>query len=624
MLERIREGSQGVWAMSILGLVILSFVFAGVGSYVNCSAGDAAATVNGEEIASNDLEKAYQNERARMESQFGDAFSDLTSDAIYLQSFRQGILDRLIGDKLIDQAAQELGLRVSDDQIKAAILTMQEFQVDGQFDNDRYLAILRQAGYQPNNFRDYMRMDMVRRQFSQSLVGSEFSLTGEANAAHKIQQQTRDLRYIDVPAAKFTEQVTVSEEQMNSYYQANITQFDTDERVSLAYVELKLEDLLPSIEVTDLELADYYQQNANVYRTDPERKVSHILFESADENEAVKAQAEQVLAQSLAGQDFATLAQAHSTDTFSAENGGDLGWFTRGMMDPEFEDAAFALAAIGDVSGVFKGSFGYHIILLTDIKAEQVVGFEEVKADITTTVKTQKAEEEFYALEMRMAEVAFEVPDDLIEVASVANKAIVNTALFNRNAPPLAVSNARILASAFSSELVEDGVNSEVLELGENHIMVIRILAHQPQRTQAIEEVIDQIQTILAAQSTQQAARDWASALQEAMANGQDISTQLAELDVIWQEQKAVSRNEQGLSSSITQALFSMADQDVRVVDLANGDVSLLQMTQLNTSDEVDTAQLAAIKQRLASNKSQALYGALIESLKAQADIQIY
>ena len=117
MLERIREGSQGPWAMGILALVILSFVFAGVGSYINSSAATAAASVNGEKIGQDELERAYQNERSRMESQFGEAFATLASDTAYLQNFRQGILDRLISEKLLDQAAQELGLRVCRQQL---------------------------------------------------------------------------------------------------------------------------------------------------------------------------------------------------------------------------------------------------------------------------------------------------------------------------------------------------------------------------------------------------------------------------------------------------------------------------------------------------------------------------
>ena len=242
---------------------------------------------------------------------------------------------------------------------------MQEFQLDGKFNNDRYLAILRQAGFQTNNFRDYMRVDMVRRQLSQSLMATEFALTSEAKAAHLMQQQTRDIRYVNVPAAKFLEQVNITDDEILTYYQSNISQFDTEQKVSLSYVELVLGDLLPGIEVSEEELAEYYQQNLADYRTDEERQAAHILFESAEEDETIAEKAEEVLAKIKAGEDFAGLAKLFSTDTFSAENGGDLGWFGKDIMDPAFEDAAFSLENKGDVSGVVKSEFGYHIIKLT-------------------------------------------------------------------------------------------------------------------------------------------------------------------------------------------------------------------------------------------------------------------
>ncbi|GAC20912.1 SurA N-terminal domain-containing protein [Paraglaciecola arctica] len=624
MLERIREGSQGPWAMGILALVILSFVFAGVGSYINSSASSAAATVNGEEIGIDELERAYQNERSRMESQFGEAFATLASDAAYLQNFRQGILDRLISEKLLDQAAQELGLRVSDQQIKSAIVGMQEFQVDGKFDNDRYLAILRQAGFQTNNFRDYMRVDMVRRQLSQSLIATEFALTSEAKTAHLMQQQTRDIHYVNVPAAKFIDQVKVTDDEILAYYQSNISQFDTEQKVSLSYVELELEDLLPTIKVNEEELTEFYQQNLGDYRTDEERQAAHILFESSEQDETIAAEAEEVLAKIQAGEDFSELAKTFSSDTFSAENGGDLGWFGKGIMDPAFENAAFSLVNKGDVSAVVKSEFGYHIIKLTDVKPEQVTAFENVKEEITNKVKTFKAEERFYEISQRISEVAFEVPDNLDEVADIAAKAISTTALFSRNNAPEVVSNPNVLASAFSAELIEDGVNSEVIELGSNHIMVVRIAKQEPERTKAMEEVKDQIQQTLSAKAAQQAARDWALDVKTALSDGEDVNAKLAALELSWEDKQGVARNDAALSQTIVEALFKLSATDTSVVDLVNGDISLVQLVQVNSGTEANAQQLASLQNRLASNKSQILYGAVIESLKAQADIEIY
>jgi len=624
MLERIREGSQGPWAMGVLALVILSFVFAGVGSYINSSASGAAAVVNGDEIGLDDLERAYQNERSRMESQFGEAFAALASDSAYLQNFRQGILDRLISEKLLDQAAQDLGLRVSDQQIKLAIVAMQEFQVDGKFDNDRYLAILRQAGFQTNNFRDYMRVDMVRRQLSQSLMGTEFALTSEAKTAFIMQQQTRDVHYLNVPAAKFVAQVDITDDEVLAYYQSNISQFDTQQKVRLSYVELTLQDLLPNINISEDEIFEYYQQNLTDYSTDEEREVAHILFESEGQDDTIMAKAAQVLTKVQAGEDFSELAKTFSSDTFSAENGGDLGWFGRGIMDPAFEDAAFMLANKGDVSGVIKSEFGYHIIKLTDTRPEQVNAFENVKQEISIKVKTFKAEDRFYEISQRIAEVAFEMPDDLIEVADVAGKVITTTELFSRTEPPQAVSDPNILASAFSFELIEDAVNSKVLELGSNHIIVVRVAEHEPERTKKIEEVEQDIQQILSAQATQRAARDWAFDVKTALSDNTDVTEKLATLELNWQEKQAVTRNDATLSQNIVDALFKLSATDTSVVDLVTGDISLVQLSQVNVAAEANAQQLTSLQSRLASSKSQIVYGAVIESLKAQADIEIY
>ena len=624
MLERIREGSQGPWAMGILVLIIFSFVFAGVGSYINSSASGAAANVNGEEIGLDELERAYQNERARMESQFGDAFAALASDTTYLQNFRQGILDRLVGEKLLDQAAQELGLRVSDEQIKLAIVAMQEFQVDGKFDNDRYLAILRQAGFQTNNFRDYMRVDMVRRQLSQSLMGTEFALSSETEAAYLMQQQTRDIRYLNVPAAKFSEKVDISDDKISTYYQSNITQFDTEQKVSLSYVELMLDDLLPTVVVNDDELEEYYQQNINDYSTYEERQAAHILFESEVQDDAILANAEEVLAKIQSGEDFSDLAKTFSSDTFSAENGGDLGWFAKGIMDPAFEDAAFTLANKNDVSGVIKSEFGYHIIKLTDIKPKQVKDFENVKDEITLKVKTFKAENLFYEISQRVAEVAFEMPENIDEVADVAGKSIITTGLFSRSEAPKAVSNPIILASAFSFELIEDAVNSEVLELGSNHIMVVRVAEHMPERTKALVEVYEQIKQTLSARAAQQAARDWALEIKTDLSASADVNAKLDELELNWEEKQGVARNDTTLSQTLVDALFKLSAADTSVVDLVTGDIGLVQLTQVNTASEANNQQLSSLNSRLSSDKSQKLYSTVIDSLKAQADIEIF
>jgi len=195
MLEDIREKSQGFTAKIILGLIILIFAVAGVGSYTN-SVDTSVATVNGEAISQQSFNSAYQTQRNRMAQQFGEMFDTLSNDETYMANFRQGVLDNLINETLIDQNSQELAIRVSDERLKDTIRDMPEFQVNGAFDNDRYLAIINQAGfYQSSNFRDYLRTEMTRRQLSQALVATEFNLPYQEKLQHTLQSQTRDISY---------------------------------------------------------------------------------------------------------------------------------------------------------------------------------------------------------------------------------------------------------------------------------------------------------------------------------------------------------------------------------------------------------------------------------------------
>jgi peptidyl-prolyl cis-trans isomerase D len=627
MLERIREGTQGTWAMAILGLVILSFVFAGVGSYINSSADTAAAKVNDDTISQADLERAYQNERGRMESQYGEAFAALTADSAYLQQFRQGVLDRLIGDKLIEQAAVDLGLRVSDAQIKQAIVAMPEFQFDGKFDNERYLAVLRQAGFQPNDFRDYMRVDMTRRQLSNALLGSEFTLLEETTQAYKLQQQTRDARYLTVPADMFKGDVTVSQSDVENYYQANITQFDTQQQVSLAYVELSVDDLLAGIEVSEDEAEQYYEQNIQDFRTQEERRASHILIEFGDDQQKAEQQAEDILAKINNGEDFAELAETFSSDTFSAENGGDLDWFSMGMMDPAFEDAAFALQNVGDVSDVVESEFGFHIIKLTDVKPEETSPFADVKEDVIAKLKAERAEEEFYAKQLRMAEVAFETPDTLDEVAAIAEVDVKTTVMFSQDSAPQAVNYPNVVSQAFSDELINDQVNSDVIELEDNHVMFIRVADYEAQRTKSLDEVSVEINDILLAEQAQQAAKEWAETVLSDIQSQQDVSDKLQTKGIEWQEQNAVTRNASQVSPAVVTALFKLTDGEEsngQVVELFNGDVALVQLLEVNEGADLPSSDAAALQNRLTTMRAQFTYSEFINALREQADVEIY
>ncbi|GAA0858025.1 SurA N-terminal domain-containing protein [Aliiglaciecola litoralis] len=626
MLEKIREGSQGTWAVVILGIVILSFVFAGVGGYVSSSS-SAAASVNGDDISQTTFQRAYDSERARMQSQYGETFTALSSDPSYLNQFRQSVLDRLIADKLIEQVAAELGLRVSNAQIREQILTMPEFQIGGQFNNDRFQAALRSVGFQANTFRDYMRNEMTRQQVAQALLGSEFALSNEASRVLAMQQQTRDLQYITVPTSLFSEQVEVSEEDIDIYYQQNLDQFDTEEKVSLEYISLSSEDLMADMDVTEEELKDLYDKSSNEFQSEETRRVSHILVELGEDQQAARDKAQQAVDRLAAGEDFAAVAADLSDDTFSAENGGDLDFFSKGDMDPAFEKAAYELAQVGDVSDIVESEYGLHIIKLTDINAAKVTPFEEVEAVLAERIKREKATEKLYLIQTEVETLAFEMPDSLNDVAAATDLTVKSTDLFTRNAPPEALSSPVVVAKAFSDELVQDRVNSEVIATGDNQFMVIRVKQHEPERTKGLEEVKEQIVTQLTAQKAQDAAREWAQGLLTDMQAEVNIAEKLAQMDLGWELQANIGRFGSSVPRAIVDKAFQLStakDQNQAVVELASGDVGIVQVNNIHQNQELPEEQLRAMQQRLAQMQSQGVYASLIEALRVKADITVY
>ena len=624
MLEKIREGAQGPWAMAIIVLIVLSFVFAGVGSYLTAPTNTAAAVVNGEDISQATLEQAYQNQRARMEAQFGEGFAALFADSSYMASFRKNVLDQLIGEKLMEQKAEALGLRVSDKQVRETIVSLPEFQTLGQFDNDRYLALLRQSGFQASTFREYMRTQLTREQLARTLLNSDFVLPVEINATHMLQSQLRDGRFLTVAADMFTKDVTINEEDISGYYNANITQFDTEEQVSLEYVLLAADQLASEQTVQADDIAEYYQANQASYTTEEKRRVSHILLEFTPDREAAVQKMSEVQAALEAGEAFADVAKRFSNDTFSAENGGDLDFITAGMMDPAFDAAAFALRAEGDVSEVVETEFGLHLIQLTALVPQQVTPLSDVANDIEATLRQEKALDKFFALQNDMSQAAFEVSDSLEEVAAVANVSVQTTPLFARGQLPAAINFPQVESAVFASELIEQGVNSELIDLGDNRVMVARVKQHEPSRTRALEEVTTDIRRTLVDERALQAAEAFAQDIKAKLLAKEDISSVLTEKGLTWTAIEQQGRGGAQIPQAVVDTLFALSldeGQQANTTVVAARQVALVELSNVTAAGPIEEGEAEVLRQGLNNLFTQRLYEDVIEQLKADADI---
>ncbi|WBA08009.1 peptidylprolyl isomerase [Salinivibrio kushneri] len=618
MMERIREGTNSLAVKIILSLIIFSFAFAGVGSYLAGGSNPPAATVGDKEISRAELDRAYQNERARMQQQAGEQFNQLLGNPEYVKRFRQNILDRMINDLLLEQAAGELGLRVSDAQVKAAIRAIPQFRQGGQFNNDRYQAALRQTGMSADEFANYMRTDLMRQQLVNGLQSSGFVLPSELESLYRLEAQSREVRTITLPVEKFAEQVTLTDDEMEAYYQDHRDDYIQPRMVKVAYVELTGEGLASDIQISDQDIEAYYQENQSQYGSQERRKVSHILIEGTGEE--AKAKAEQVRERLNQGEAFAELAKEVSDDTFSAEQGGSLDWIEPDVMDPAFEKAAYGLSEKGDISGLVQSDFGYHIIRLDDIDPADVTPLAEVKNDIRTALQQARAADRFYAQSTKLAEVAFEEANGLEPAAAAINGDVKYTEYFALDAATGLMARPQIQQALDSYDVRENGLNSELIELSGEHAIVVRLDDVKPEKQLSFAEVKDQVRETLAAEKGQEQAKQTAGDLIAQL----EQTGELTGSDYTFSAPMTLNRVSQ--QQAVAELAFSLPQPESEassygVTQNREGDVVVVALDKVIEPEVPDISpqsQMAARVQRAMSNMS---LSATLQALREEVDV---
>ncbi|PWI34296.1 peptidylprolyl isomerase [Vibrio albus] len=615
MMDRLREGVNSLAVKIILGLIILSFVFAGVGNYIIGGSGNAAAKVGNTEIGRGAFEQAYQSERNRMQAQMGDYFANLLADPAYVQSFRKSVLDRMIDEVLLEQYADSLGMRISDEQIRAEILSMAPFQNNGEFDQEIYQSALRRAGYSVDSFAEYLRRDMTRRQVLTAIQGSEFALDSEVQAQSSLITQTRDIQTITLMLDDFAKNAELTDEELQAYYKANPDNYTRPEQIKVAYLELSADALKEQISVSDEDAKKYYNEHLDSYSTQEQRQLSHIMVEGDDE-----AKAQTILDELNAGADFAELAKEKSEDIGSAELGGSLGWVEKGVMDPAFEEAAFALENKGDTTGLVKSSFGYHIIRLDALKAAEAKPFDQIADEVKSEIAEQKAVERFYELQTKLETVAFEYPNSLDDAAKAIDQPVQSTDFISPSEAPDILSSAAVMQALQSAEVKEDGLNSEVIEVAPEHVIVVRVNDVRDETVLPFEDVKQQVIAQLSEQKGEQQAQELATTVVDELKSGhQDV---LAEHNLAFGETESVNRG-----SEFSATVFAMPKPEEGQVDYAQtkdreGNIVIVALSGVNA--EVNPQYTDQISTQMANSGAQQGLSALLSGLRAQAEIEYY
>lgn len=621
MLHYIRDRAQGWIAWFIVGLISIPFALWGVNSYLTGASDVVVAEVNGKEITQSRLQQSLQQYRDQMRNVLGDQFDPAMFEGPLV---KRNILDGLIDQQLLREANISLGQTVSDSTVSQMIRSTPAFQRDGQFDSDYYAMVLARVGFSPATYEAQIRTDLLAQELSNNIERSAFVSGHEVNHLLALEKQTREIAYGVVSMQDYLATVTIDDAEVKAYYDENPTFYTAPEQIKLNYIELDLDTIAAAVDIDETELKQFYADNQSQFVGPEQRKASHILIEGDDDKALAEIEA---IADRLAnGEDFAELASETSQDTGSASQGGDLGYFGRDVMDPAFEEAVFALENEGDVTEPVKTEFGYHLIKLTGIQQPDVEAFEQVRADVEKRYRLQQAETRFFDEAEQLANLSFENPDSLDVAAEALGLDIKTTETFTRGGTEAGItSEDKVIAAAFSDDVLNNELNSSVIELTDNHLVVVHKNKYIPEAVLPYESVEPAIRQQLLFDKASQLAREKGEAILAELKSGAEAESLFAN----WESAQSYSRDDDGVSEQILQRAFSMpkpqGEAQYAGFTAENGNYVLIELISAENGDPATVAEedKQSMEQELTQMQANAELQAFIAALRADADIDI-
>jgi peptidyl-prolyl cis-trans isomerase D len=592
MLMAIRDRVMGVVGWLLLGALFIAFAFFGLNSYFTSNSKTYAADVNGVEITIPEYQRAYQQTRSRMQRLMGETYNPAMIDE---EAIKKSALQELIREQLVLQEADEDGYTVSKQLVAAQINSVAAFKGDdGKFSVEKYRQILQQQGMAPAEFEWRLSRELKVNQVINGIAQTAGAPRQDMEKIYRLQTQQRRFSYLELPVKQFVPGVTISDSDIEQYYTEHSGDFMTPERVKIQYVELKADELQVSGEPDDEALHALYEEHSDRYVTPEQRRARHILVSlppdaGADAEQKARAKAESLLARLDKGESFEKLAKESSDDPGSASHGGDLGYFSRGMMTPEFETAAFALEK-GGRSGIVKSSFGFHIIEVTDIKPQQARPFDEVRNELVKDYQAQERRDLFSEKAEVLANKSFEQPDTLQGTADALGLEIKTSDWLTREGGPGIGQNEAVVNAAFREEVLDTGNNSEPIELGDNYLVVLRILDHEAAEVQPLANVKDKV----AAELRDAKARELTTARGDALLKELRSGTSLADIasarKLEIKTTGLIGRNADDPASRIVSEAFLLPEAGDKVLSTAgfsleSGDYILLVLEEIKDGD---------------------------------------
>jgi len=617
MLQDLRENSQGVIAKVIIGFIVAIFALTGVewliGGFISSP---PVAEINGEEITEAQLQFNTQN-----------LLASLGGADIDQELLEQIALNQLIEETVLKQSADRAGMIVSSDRVDRAIIENPSFQINGVFDSDLAVRTMASQGYNIPLYRQALSQSMLLGQIANAYSASNFITDSELESIAELTQQTRDFRYVSVTMGTRTLGNAISQEEIQRYYDENPAEFTQEESVDVNYVVLDRNVIADEIQVDEAEIRAQYDAQRADFEGSSEKRASHILFEvggTMDEAAAMDlaATARQRL---LDGEDFGAVALELSSDTVSAEEGGDIG-YTDGSAFPQPIEAALETLALNEISEPVVTEFGVHVVKLTEDAENVYQAFEEISDRIERELKSAEVDLLFAERIEDMSNLAFET-GDLITISEQLGLEIQSADSVPRAGSSGLFANQALVTAAFSDEVMLEGNNSDVIEIGDNQAVVLRVQQFNESAVLPLDDVMGEISIILRTQMAREAVQSLGEDLLIAAEEGGDVDALLADNELEWLDVENISRNDFSVNREVIDHVFTMAAPEsepiVSSVSLANGTFVLVELNQVNPGEfsAIPEPERNRLVDSLQSDLGVSDYQSFLLSLREGSDI---
>ena len=514
MFDFVRSNTRVLFFI-LLVLIIPSFVFVGIDGYQRSGEGanQAVAVVNGAKISQAEWDATHRMQADQILRQ------DPSRDPKLLDSpeAKFQALESMVRQRVTTAAVEKLHLVTPDERLKRFFATAPQFESirnpDGSLDKER-LAL---QGMTSVMFDQRLRQELSTQQVFRGITDSVVVPSTIASQSLDALLQQREVQVLLFPADKKLASVQPSDEQIEAFYRdpANAARLKSPEFADVEYLVLDLDTIKKSISINEDDLKKYYEENAPRFITPEERRASHVLIKvskdaSSEDRAKAKAKADALLAEIRAKPAvFAEIARKNSDDSGSAERGGDLDFFGRGLMVKPFEQAAFALSNIGDVSDVVETDFGFHIIQLTGRKGGEKQPYDAVRAKLEDEVREQQAQKKFAEAAVDFSNTVYEQADSLKPSAEKFKLEIKSAQNITRGliADKDSVFSPRFLELLFSEDSVQSKRNTEAVDLGRNRLVAGRITKYSAERLPPLEEIRESVKRSVTQQLAAAAAR---------------------------------------------------------------------------------------------------------------------